>query len=199
MRGKFKEIELQTYSKSYACQVSPFAVPSLPYHWDGECHLVINDNFYSHSPRSPVEVHQPEEVDFDVSLDAPYEKMEDCSVASETYSVAHTLMSASTNSTEPNDMRPPVTESADKGKFQSLDAQLDFIMETSKKHPKISAAERKHKRNRKTPQQLDMLMKELDKVLESNFDKEKIRDVAIQTGLAEIQVYKWYWDHKSKS
>ncbi len=203
MRDQLKEIELQTYSKSYAFPVTSSASP-LPYHWDGECHLVVNDHFYSHSPHSPQSPQSKpaalmDDLDFDVNFVTPFEKMDDCYPPCETQSVAApSEASGSTAASFPEFEVPLPKAEPIRSKPQTLDAQLDFIMETSKKHAKVHVAEKKHKRNRKTPEQLDILAGEMETVQKMNFDKEKIREIAGKTGLSEIQVYKWYWDRRTK-
>lgn len=52
------------------------------------------------------------------------------------------------------------------------------------------------KRKRKSNGQLKVLKLELEK--ESFWDKEKITQVSLTTGLSESQVYKWFWDQKKK-
>ena len=53
------------------------------------------------------------------------------------------------------------------------------------------------KRKRKSTAQLKVLKKEFEQ--ESNWDKEKITEMAEATGLSQAQVYKWWWDQKKKN
>ena len=189
-----KEIELQTYSCSYAYPVN--SSPILPYQWDGECHLVLNDRFYaSGEPEQPENEHN---FSFEVELkdtlelkeETPAESMameDSCSINMETCSVQSTEATMSNNG--------KIGAYAGK-KGQNIDEQLDFIMESSKKHPKVDNADKKHRRNRKSKEQLDVLIQELDHLEE--VDNDTIKGVATRTGLKEIQVYKWFWDRKNK-
>ena len=189
MKQEKKEIELQTYSISYT---SPVSCPSLlSYHWDGECHLVINDNFYSHSPVN-------QQMDFaevpDFEVEGSYDKMEGCLSDVQSSNNMEVSTGVSTDGAVSNFDAPIPSVTTNP---HSLEDQLDFIMESSKKHTKTQAAEKKHRRNRKTPAQLDILTTELGSL--QTVDKDKIREVASQTGLSEIQVYKWFWDRKAKT
>jgi DNA invertase Pin-like site-specific DNA recombinase len=62
-------------------------------------------------------------------------------------------------------------------------------------HKKIRRLDFK-KRSRKTCDQIKHL-KEIYRTC-SNWSKEKISEVAKETGLSENQVYKWIWDQKKK-
>ena len=53
------------------------------------------------------------------------------------------------------------------------------------------------KRKRKSTTQLKVLKKELQQ--QSNWDKDKIAEMAEATGLSQAQVYKWWWDQKKKN
>ena len=83
------------------------------------------------------------------------------------------------------------------GVVLGVEEQLDFIIESTKKHPKARTTESKHVKARKNPEQLAVLTSTLSHL--PNATREQIRSVAKQTGLKEVQVYKWYWDQKRKT
>ena len=172
----------------------------LPYHWDGECQLVLNDNFYV-QPQTYQEDDPLENLNFEIESNIPFEKMED-SPKAETPKSENILMEtikAETSSVVSSEASGASIISSSTihsmQSLQSLDSQLDFIMETTKKHKK--AHDKGHRRNRKTPAQLKTLLEELGDATQ-NPDKSKIKSAAEKTGLTELQVYKWYWDRKSK-
>eukprot|EP00826_Nyctotherus_ovalis_P044964 TRINITY_DN490_c0_g1_i2.p1 TRINITY_DN490_c0_g1~~TRINITY_DN490_c0_g1_i2.p1 ORF type:complete len:218 (-),score=45.07 TRINITY_DN490_c0_g1_i2:18-671(-) len=154
-------------------------------HWDEDYHLVLDDNFYI-PPIPNFEAEPVEEIGLNIESENMLEMMEDIP-RFETESEVSTVASGSTTAS-----LPAISIVLH---FDSLDAQLDFIMETTKKHAK--PLERKHRRSRKTPQQLKILIDELGDTSQ-NADKAKIKEVAAKVGLTELQVYKWYWDRKSK-
>ena len=162
------------------CQI--YDITPLPYHCDGECHLILNDNFYIESP-----MHDPfDGIYLDEDYEYQFEKME-CSPKLGVISEISSEASGSTGISDTIECAMPV--------YTTLDSQLDFIMETTKKHKKPH--EPGKKRNKKTPHQLKILMEELGSDPE-NADKKKIKVVAEKTGLTELQVYKWCWDRKVK-
>ena len=216
MQYQPKEIELQTYSISYAY---PATLPSaLPYSWNEECHLVVNNRFYSsahHEQDNEAEMEREEELIEQPELPAPLEfevnspcaKMED--VLSEdqySYYSSSNNLSVSASSVSASDIRSTHSSQAtnttargakhESSMKKTLDEQLDFIMESGKKPPKPKVDKKRQKRSRKTKTQLAVLEKELKDVI--NADKEKIKSVALLTGLKEVQVYKWYWDRRAK-
>lgn len=168
--------------------------PTLPYHWDGECHLVANDRRSSHSPDERPSVFQ-DDPDFDV--DCAFDKMD--TGLEEIKSVSTMESDSIPQPVAPAAEYRPVFETTvlpASMKMHSLDTQLDFIMVSSKKYSRVPANERKRKRSRKTQAQLDVLIQELGDV--QTVDKDKMKDIAQRTGLKEIQVYKWFWDRKPK-
>ena len=96
----------------------------LPYHWDGECHLVLNDHFYVDSPSSPRnEIPDPlEDLDFNIEYEPQYEKMED----SPYYLEEIAASSEASGSTNPS-MEIPIIPTYG----STLDEKLDFIMENT--------------------------------------------------------------------
>lgn len=191
-----KPMELQSSASTYATPLQ--TPPSLPYHWDGECHLVLNDNFYCHSPAGE---HPSLKDDMDFDVNGSYEKVD--AGLDEVQSVS----TMETGNEQAVPVPAPMEETYESvfgdsvlpasKKVQNLDDQLDFIMESSKKHAKLASSEAKHKRSRKTPAQLDVLCQELGNC--QTVDKDKMKYIADKTGLTEIQVYKWYWDRKPKA
>jgi len=77
-----------------------------------------------------------------------------------------------------------------------LENQLEFIMGRCKRTSKDNQKNKKTKRNRKTQQQLDILSEEFKK--DRDFGKARVRMLGEKTGLSEMQVYKWFWDHNEK-
>jgi hypothetical protein len=161
--------------------------------------MVLNNNFYIQPPLYDEEMfdffENPEmKINLNNSLEKvevnePKVEMADVSdkVVSETESVISTEASGPIIVTMPFVI--PMQS------IYTLDAQLDFIMETTKKYQK--PREKYQKRNRKTSKQLKILIDELGN--EQNASKSQIKEVATKTGLTELQVYKWYWDRKAKS
>ena len=194
MKKESKEIEMQTYSMSYAYPVNyPTA---LPYNWDGDSHLTINPSFYA-SEEEPIpdlsdqffwdeekEEGEKEEDLYDDELSPMH-----CSEPQRTESVA----SAGSLSTE--------APSSVNSKTGSLDQQLDFILDSVKKQKKGSpkkpkSEKKKMTRRRKTSSQLELLQNEVGEG--EVLDKAKMRLLAEKTGLKVGQVYKWYWDLRRK-
>ncbi len=67
MKNASKEIEMQTYSLSYSYPVTyPTA---LPYHWDGECHLMLNQSFYAPPPEELAVPELPDQLFSDEEKD----------------------------------------------------------------------------------------------------------------------------------
>jgi hypothetical protein len=79
----------------------------------------------------------------------------------------------------------------------SMDEQLDFIIETTRKHHKVPNKNEKRTKARKKPTQLAALQTELDSLGVPS--REQIRNIAQRIGLKEVQVYKWYWDQRHKA
>eukprot|EP00826_Nyctotherus_ovalis_P025118 TRINITY_DN1941_c0_g1_i1.p1 TRINITY_DN1941_c0_g1~~TRINITY_DN1941_c0_g1_i1.p1 ORF type:complete len:178 (-),score=57.91 TRINITY_DN1941_c0_g1_i1:178-711(-) len=159
--------------------------PRLLYHWDGDCHLVINAKLY-HTPESN-SPESPSSPKFEIDPE-PYELMDDC-VNYETQSVASTQVTDSTSA-------PEVV--LEKRANMTLKDQLEFIMCSGKRAQKDFLKTKKYKRSRKTKEQLEILTKELENVREHGLDKLRVDELAEQTGLTEVQVYKWIWDHRLK-
>eukprot|EP00826_Nyctotherus_ovalis_P043415 TRINITY_DN456_c0_g1_i8.p2 TRINITY_DN456_c0_g1~~TRINITY_DN456_c0_g1_i8.p2 ORF type:complete len:196 (-),score=71.61 TRINITY_DN456_c0_g1_i8:238-825(-) len=165
----------------------------LPYHWDGECHLILNNGFYSEFPQTPEEkmVDPMNELDFDI--ETPYDLIEDYSnCESESMSTGATATTSQAVATilEPKSCSSDIS-------LMSLDAQLDFIMESTKRIPKPSLLtnEKKCKRSRKTPEQLAVLKKALEELKRGEtMGKQQVVEMAHKTGLTEMKVYKWFWD-----
>jgi len=166
----------------------------LPYQFDDEYGLVINDNFYTPSPvfGADISLDPFDNSDIDVEMGSSFEKIKE--EFKEDIMKIEPSETASVVSTEASG--PTVTSfNIPMQGINTLDEQLDFIMETTKKHQK--PREKSHRRNRKTPEQLKILIDDLGDV--QNAEKAQIRAVAEKTGLTDLQVYKWYWDRKSKN
>lgn len=174
----------------------------LPYHWDGECHLVFNEEL-SYSPRTEEQkmLEQADSMDFelgpdfDLGPDIPFNMMDDY-MSCESESLGSAVTSSTANSIAT--ILEPKISTAPRSAM-SLDAQLDFIMETTKKPPKAMPMEKKCKRSRKTPEQL-MILGEALKDLEQGqtMGKKQVAEIATKTGLTEMKVYKWFWDRGYK-
>ena len=79
-----------------------------------------------------------------------------------------------------------------------IEHQIDYILSTTRENRKLlKKSKKEYKRNIKSRDQKAILFKEL--IGNSIITKEKIRQVALSLGLKEMQVYKWYWDHKRRS
>eukprot|EP00826_Nyctotherus_ovalis_P054349 TRINITY_DN710_c0_g1_i3.p1 TRINITY_DN710_c0_g1~~TRINITY_DN710_c0_g1_i3.p1 ORF type:complete len:200 (+),score=59.78 TRINITY_DN710_c0_g1_i3:192-791(+) len=179
---------------------SPSSNTLLPYHFDDECHLVLNDNFYTHSPLYETKEMDPfDSTEMELDLINPFAETDPTAESPEVETSEAKLPVPETESEVSTEASGPFVTSAPfpipMQSIHTLDAQLDFIMETTKKHQK--PREKSHKRNRKTPQQLKTLIDELGSV--QNADKMQIKTVAAKAGLTELQVYKWYWDRKAKN
>jgi hypothetical protein len=173
---------------------SPPTSTILPYSFDNECGLVINDNFYTPSPLfgNDMSLDPFEDLELELKMGSSFEKMKE-EVEEDIIKIepSETGSVISTEASGPIMTRFNVPMES----IRTLDEQLDFIMETTKKHQK--PREKSHRRNRKTPEQLKILIDDLGDV--QNADKAQIRAVAEKTGLTDLQVYKWYWDRKSKN
>eukprot|EP00826_Nyctotherus_ovalis_P005727 TRINITY_DN11301_c0_g4_i9.p1 TRINITY_DN11301_c0_g4~~TRINITY_DN11301_c0_g4_i9.p1 ORF type:complete len:135 (-),score=29.31 TRINITY_DN11301_c0_g4_i9:98-502(-) len=124
---------------------------------------------------------------FEVLEEMPWEKMEDVELPA-MKDVACTEFTGSTaDSVEVPNQLPK--------RNKTLDDQLEFIMETCQKHQ--SGKEKAHKRNRKTPEQIKILIEELGEV-PRKVGKKEIRKAADKAGLTELQVYKWHYDRKCR-
>ena len=171
----------------------------LPYSWDGECHLVVNNGFHANFPNTPEKkkIDIQDEVNFDLGLDIPdisHEPMEDY-INCESGSMVSTdvtpargtmagILGAKTSSNKPS---------------ISLNAQLEFIMQTTKKPPKAAPPEKKCKRSRKTKKQLDIMKDALSELEQGQgMEKKQVVEIATKTGLSEVKVYKWFWDRGHK-
>ncbi len=185
-----REIEMQTYALSYSYPVSNENLP-----WDNETSphaVVFNEHFYS-LPEMQMDLAPPPVEDpFEYSHDEVMEEFQ----APEPVWIPETASSkASTEASggvaigrEECGMMVPLGT--------NLDEQLNFIIESTKKRVKPIDKQKKRKRSRKSKAQLEILNRELAN--KSGVGKEIIKRVAKETGLKEIQVYKWYWDHKAK-
>ncbi len=76
-----------------------------------------------------------------------------------------------------------------------LEQKLDFIMATVKTR-KCPESNAKGTRTRKSPSQIQVLLLELGH--QPKLKRLKMKEVAAKTGLKELQVYKWFWDHKKR-
>ena len=191
MQNPNNEIELKTYSISYAY---PVTYPSqLPYSWECERQnqVLINTSFYSSAILEPNLEDDREHMEEPQDQEGEYEKMEDCSREDESlFSCDNPVQSA-------NDGASTKESSTKSYENSAIDKQLDFIFESVKRQPKDKLPPKPKLRNRKTPSQLAALTRELGG--QATVDKEKIRKLAKELGLKEVQVYKWYWDQKAKS
>jgi hypothetical protein len=77
----------------------------------------------------------------------------------------------------------------------SLDEKLEIIIESTKYKTKQIKQEKKCKISRKTKDQLAVLRNEL--LGGKAITKERINELAGETGLTTIQIYKWFWDCKN--
>ena len=188
-----QEIEMQTYSMSYSY---PTTYPNqLPYQWDGDCHLTLNQTFYSSITDPPLSLSsdqfsfEEEYNDFMEELPMDFEELKRSgSIVSEESVVSiNTLSTDGTNGNQ---------------KAETIDEQLEFILDSIKKQkkpePKKSGKEKKKKftRKRKTTEQIELLQQEI--TANEVMDRSKIRALATKVGLKVNQVYKWYWDFKKK-
>ena len=159
---------------------------SLPYHWDEDCHLILNENFYLRSLPEPEPLDSFDSPAFEIPDEVPVKKMK-----LEFPEINDTTNSESTGSTaesiEIQELLPKRTK--------TLDDQLDFIMGTCQKHQ--SGSEKTHKRNRKTPEQIKVLIEQLGEVVRK-VTKQEIKEAAKKAGLTELQVYKWHYDRKCR-
>ena len=193
----FQEIEMQTYSMSYSY---PETYPvQLPYHWDGECHLTLNQSLYEPISDLPApdfsdqsafdeekdELEFPSESLLSLSLPMDCDDSEPLEVES-----VVSISTLSTDGTNPNQ------------KMETIDEQIDFILESVKKQKKPVVKKppvdkkKKLTRKRKTLNQLDALQKEISE--HEIMNRMQIKELAERTGLKVCQVYKWYWDYKRK-
>lgn len=158
---------------------------SLPYHWDEQCHLILNDDFYLRSLSPEPELLEfPDSLNFDLQEEVVLEK-------EELFVIKDLACSESSGSTAGTIEAP---ESLPK-RTKTLNDQLDFIMGTCQKHQ--SSQEKVSKRNRKTPQQVMILIEELGEV-PRKITKKEIKAAAVKSGLSELQVYKWHYDRKCR-
>ena len=164
--------------------------PRMPYCWDGDCHLLINDKFYRHTPSSG-SPKSPSSPNFDIDPTPQYEVMDDY-FDSEIKSVVSSEITESTDAGANNEIEVKET------KDMTIKAQLDFIMYSGKKGKKNFLKEQKYKRSKKTKEQLDILEYELNDIKNQNIDEEKMDELITKTGLSEKQIYKWLWDHRSQ-
>ena len=207
MQSEPREIEMQTYSFSYAYDTTRPQCPSYP--WDDEQSnpVVFNNNFYSipdhenhtsalndsfdftlgedmkdlTTPESIFTQEAPQEMALELD---PEEQQPEPELVFDAASQASTDVSAT-----------PIQDTMNIPQSANLDAQLDFIMESTKKKAKLIEKPSKSKRNRKTKEQLEILSRELSNKI--GITKEKLKSVSKETGLKPLQVYKWYWDHKA--
>ncbi len=204
MSRESKEIEMQTYSMSYAYPVNyPTA---LPYNWDEENHLTVNQAFYT-----PDEELVP-------NLSDQFFADEEKEVGKKVEESPHIKFSPMHIGDTPKDCPPPAECAVSVGSLstaaassagsrpssiETIDQQLDFILESVKKQKKMvvkkpkGEPKKKLTRKRKTSAQLEMLQKEVGET--EVLDKTKIKALAEKTGLKVGQVYKWYWDYRRKA
>jgi hypothetical protein len=79
----------------------------------------------------------------------------------------------------------------------NLDDKLNNIIESTKRVLKKAKKHIKYTRNRKTSSQIEILEKEL--IENGEVSKERMNEIAIETGLRKTQVYKWFWNNKKKT
>eukprot|EP00826_Nyctotherus_ovalis_P032088 TRINITY_DN2590_c0_g2_i3.p2 TRINITY_DN2590_c0_g2~~TRINITY_DN2590_c0_g2_i3.p2 ORF type:complete len:120 (-),score=29.73 TRINITY_DN2590_c0_g2_i3:114-473(-) len=79
---------------------------------------------------------------------------------------------------------------------EDLDDKLNNIIESTKRVFKKAKKDIKYTRNRKTCSQIAILEKEL--VGSGEISKERMNQIAAETGLRKSQVYKWFWDNRRK-
>lgn len=80
---------------------------------------------------------------------------------------------------------------------EDLDDKLNNIIESTKRVFKKAKKDIKFTRNRKTSSQIAVLEKEL--VGSGEISKERVSQIAAETGLRKSQVYKWFWDNRKKA
>ncbi len=202
MQPESREVEMPTYTMNYGEPVAQ-AAPT-PFVWEGGNTVVINENFYTNFEKENMmadeevkpQVEAPpqtEEVDFPDLFGSPHDEFD-------------MLFGLKDSDTLEERSCPSMNGTSTKGSVQtvqtvpdipSLDSQLDFIMGTARRSKKFEFKEKKHKRSKKSPGQLEVLAKELSG--KTDVTKEMIREIAKKTGLTATQVYKWYWDHKTKA
>ena len=193
----FEEIEMQTYSLSYSF---PNTFPTqLPYQWDGDYHLTLNESFYTPWEDIPLPDftdqlsfdEEKDDLEFPSESSLPSLLAMDCEEPrrKRTKSVV-SVGTLSTDGTNGNQ------------KMETIDEQINFILESVKKQkkpaPKKIPVDKKKKftRKRKTIDQLGLLQKEISEA--DIVNRSKIKELAERTGLSVNQVYKWYWDFKRK-
>eukprot|EP00826_Nyctotherus_ovalis_P040175 TRINITY_DN3926_c0_g1_i11.p1 TRINITY_DN3926_c0_g1~~TRINITY_DN3926_c0_g1_i11.p1 ORF type:complete len:257 (+),score=27.03 TRINITY_DN3926_c0_g1_i11:35-805(+) len=79
---------------------------------------------------------------------------------------------------------------------ENINDMVDNILRNTKRMLKKSKIEGKNMRKRKTSSQIAILKKEL--LGSERVPREKIIELANETGLSKDQVYKWYWDKRQK-
>lgn len=167
-----------------------------PFSWENEDFgnnaVVFNDQFYSIPEVNLLPPVCEDPMNLDKQLDQIMEDLPECS---EENMINDQESVASTDVTSNSGLR--LHEKTGLPQETSMDAQLEFIMQSTKKKTKAEDKTKKNKRNRKTKEQLEILDRDITN--KSGVTKEKIKQVAKLTGLKELQVYKWYWDHKAKN
>eukprot|EP00826_Nyctotherus_ovalis_P053891 TRINITY_DN7033_c0_g4_i1.p1 TRINITY_DN7033_c0_g4~~TRINITY_DN7033_c0_g4_i1.p1 ORF type:complete len:214 (+),score=37.60 TRINITY_DN7033_c0_g4_i1:195-836(+) len=186
---------------------------SLPYHWDEECHLILNEDYYLRSPEPELlELHETPSSEFpeDISLERANEpeliktdlikidltetdkskliKADELELIKAKDSACSEASGSTTGTVEVPERLPKRTK--------TLDDQLDFIMGTCQKH-NHSNQEKVPKRNRKTPEQIITLIEILGEV-PKKVTRRQLKAAAAKTGLTELQVYKWHYDRKCR-
>ena len=79
----------------------------------------------------------------------------------------------------------------------SLDSQLDFIMERTRSYDRKIYKPEIQKKGKKIPEQLEVLTSVLKELSNEKFiNREKIKEIAETIELSETKVYKWFWDRK---
>eukprot|EP00830_Metopus_es_P010938 TRINITY_DN2066_c0_g1_i1.p2 TRINITY_DN2066_c0_g1~~TRINITY_DN2066_c0_g1_i1.p2 ORF type:complete len:173 (+),score=55.80 TRINITY_DN2066_c0_g1_i1:56-574(+) len=127
---------------------------ALLYRWDGDCHLVVNDRFYS----SEIPEKLDSEANFmDADLDffsPPVDIPPACLDGQE----SECASVSSTNYTGPlEEVKIPL----DKSEGNEIMDKLDFIMGSSAKQPKNRVVEKKRKNVKKTEEQFEILRTEI--------------------------------------
>ena len=170
----------------------------LPYRWDGECHLIHNDFYFDQPVGLEEEFNEPLLFDFKIGKIPEITNnstKENTMVCRKHDGVTNekNLIYESTTGTVDNSIS--VQDETLKPSNKSIDSQLDFIIKSMKRPPKVPRRQRKTRRNMKTPAQLRELERAIKSIKHGNqIDKGEMRNLATKIGLSETKVYKWLWD-----
>ena len=106
-------------------------------------------------------------------------------------------------SSSPNTFHNTKQVEAEPNKGRTIDQKLTFILGSVRRkirrQIKIQKKQivRRIPRKRKTQEQLNILRTELND--HTDFNKNRLENIAVKTGLNPSQVYKWYWEHRRKA